>query len=267
MNLIQRLMGRRQFLIAAGAASTSGLGFKKLAGVFNPVIQTGLVMASDKPAGVAKESGKAGTDGNFSNRYSHLLSPLKIGNVVLKNRMIQTISLPPFMQGPETFPSEQVISHFANLAKNGAAIVTCPYGGEVKPRKELPKGAGHGKMWDIDDESVQNYFAQLTDAIHFYDSKASISLRVTAPEGYNISAGIMGGMGRNTPGKEVPIEQIKNIIDDTVSQAKFYQTLGFDMVNFHVSYRNTTLAESLSPVLNKRTDQYGGSLENRAFRT
>ena len=62
--------------------------------------------------------------GVTSNRYSHLLSPIKIGNVILKNRMIHSRSLPHFLQGPETFPSEAVISHYAGVARNGAAIVT-----------------------------------------------------------------------------------------------------------------------------------------------
>jgi thioredoxin reductase len=47
-------------------------------------------------------------------------------------------------------------------------------------------------------------------------------------------------------------------------QCKLYQRLGFDMVNIYMSYRAHMLARALSPVLNTRTDKYGGSLENRA---
>ena len=50
----------------------------------------------------------------MSHRYNHLLSPLKIGNVVLKNRMIASNALPHFLQGPETYPSDNVISFYAN---------------------------------------------------------------------------------------------------------------------------------------------------------
>ena len=98
MNLIKSLMGRRQFLIAAGVTSTSALALNKLAGVVDPVFQTGVAMASER-------TGDCRCEGNISNRYSHLLSPLKIGNVVLKNRMMATRALPSHLQGPETFPS------------------------------------------------------------------------------------------------------------------------------------------------------------------
>ena len=112
MNIIKSLMGRRQFLIAAGVTPALGLGCKKLARIFDPGVQSGVAMAYEK----------SGTAGKVSNRYRHLLSPLRIGNVVLKNRMMQTVSFPRFMQGPETFPSEQIINHYGNIAKNGAAI-------------------------------------------------------------------------------------------------------------------------------------------------
>lgn len=40
----------------------------------------------------------------MNNRYSHLLSPIRIGNVVLKNRMISTNSMPHYLMGPEDIP-------------------------------------------------------------------------------------------------------------------------------------------------------------------
>ena len=58
-------------------------------------------------------------------KYQHLLSPLKIGNIVLKNRMMASNSLPLFLQGPEPYPAASTIAHYVNKAKNGAAVVTC----------------------------------------------------------------------------------------------------------------------------------------------
>jgi len=70
MSLIKSLMGRRQFLIAAGVTSTSAMALHKLGTMSNPVFQTGAAIAAEK----------AGTAGNKAagNRYSHLLSPVKI---------------------------------------------------------------------------------------------------------------------------------------------------------------------------------------------
>ncbi|MDB9822941.1 FAD-dependent oxidoreductase [Deltaproteobacteria bacterium] len=246
MKLIRSLMGRRQFLIAAGAASTLGLGYKKITGFFNPGIQTNVAMASDKPDA-------EGTEEFYSDRYSHLLSPLKIGNVVLKNRMLATRSLPSHLQGPETYPADPVMSHVANVARNGAAIVTVSL-----------------EKFDLDNAGVQNYIAQLTDAIHFYGAKANVCLtQFQEPRGYSISditPPVWSGQRRYFmfgQSKEMPVDMIHKMNEDFGKLAKRYQELGFDMACIYMSYRSSIFACSLSPAMNKRTDQYGGSLENR----
>jgi 2,4-dienoyl-CoA reductase-like NADH-dependent reductase (Old Yellow Enzyme family)/thioredoxin reductase len=297
MKSIKSLMGRRPFLIATGVASTSALTFKQLSGS-----QKSIATAAENP-------GSSGMKGAFSSRYNHLLSPIKAGNVILKNRMIHSRSLPHFLQGPENFPAETVISHYAGVARNGAAIVTIKGGNVLRDRKTLQGDSAHMTMWDVDDPAVQNYYAQLADAIHFYDSKASVGLNIPMPSGYSISestggtgggpgempgAGMPGGgpggrgeapggampggplgggtggssatmsMGFMSAGKEIPVNLIQEMIENAVKQSKFYQNLGYDMVNIYMSYRSHMLAHALSPALNKRTDKYGGSIENRA---
>lgn len=56
--------------------------------------------------------------------YKHILSPVKVGGLVLKNRFVSSDSLPHFLQGSELFPNDQVINHVVSQAKNGAAVVT-----------------------------------------------------------------------------------------------------------------------------------------------
>jgi 2,4-dienoyl-CoA reductase-like NADH-dependent reductase (Old Yellow Enzyme family)/thioredoxin reductase len=261
MKMFQSLLGRRQFLVAAGVTSTSALAAGKLAGIVDPVFKTSDATASEKPGTAERKSITIN-----SGRYSHLLSPIKIGNVVIKNRMIHSRSLPHFLQGPETFPSEAVIQHYAGVARNGAAIVTVK-GGRMRDRKTLSGDSAHGTIWDTDDPAVQNYYAQMADAIHFYDSMASVGLNLSTPDGYaisNLDVAIPRGLSSIQPGKEIPVKMIQDIIDDAANQAKFYQNLGYDMVNIYMSYRAHILAHALSPALNKRTDKYGGSLENRA---
>jgi 2,4-dienoyl-CoA reductase-like NADH-dependent reductase (Old Yellow Enzyme family)/thioredoxin reductase len=297
MNLIKSLMGRRQFLIATGAASTAAMTCKNFTG-----FQTNAAMAAEK-------SGVGGIKGAFSNKYSHLLSPLKIGNVVLKSRMMQSDSFPRFLQGPETFPAEQVISWYANVAKNGCAVCMvfkgedvvkagesaqtpgAGQGGQMPGRGEggqMPGGGEGGPMpgggqgeqlpsgdveymprWDRDEQRVQNYFAQMTDSIHFHGSKAALGMMPDFDRAYsfgNISAmyNPYNDTTTMTPGKEIPIELIQKAIEGVVKRARFYQALGFDMAQFHMSYRNNHMAHALSPVINTRKDKYGGSLENRA---
>jgi 2,4-dienoyl-CoA reductase-like NADH-dependent reductase (Old Yellow Enzyme family)/thioredoxin reductase len=253
MAKFRSLMGRRQFMAGAAATSASALlckGFSR---------KTGTAAAAETAGAQAAVQGG-------SPRYAHLLSPLKVGNVVLKNRMIHSRSLPHFFQGPESFPSEQVISHYATVARSAAVVTLRGINPSLGSRDTLHGDSAHNAIWNINDPSVHNYISQMVDAVHFYGAKASLGIYIPAPKGYTISnASVPGKMGMGTEeGNEIPVEKMQAMIDDTVAQLLFYQTLGFDMVNIYMSYRAHLLAHALSPALNKRTDKYGGSRENRA---
>ena len=133
---------------------------------------------------------------------------------------------------------------------------------------------------------------QLTDAIHFYGSKASISVQVTAPQGYGVytTQGETGGPAvpekpplkendlpsapqskappiqpfRSGPEQAITEELMEDVIQKTIERIRYYKNCGFDMCTLHMAYRATLLSKFLSPLTNKRTDEYGGSMENRA---
>ena len=173
MSLIRSLMGRRQFLIAAGAASTSALALRKLAGVVDPGFQTGIANASERQSDASLKE--------MNNRYSHLLSPIKVGSMFLKNRIYSPNAVPHFLQGPENFPSEVSRAYVANLAKNGAAIVNC-WVLTNRVREELHGDSAHMLIYDLQDYGVQNYLDQMVECVHAYGSKASVFIRVAPPE-------------------------------------------------------------------------------------
>ena len=47
----------------------------------------------------------------MSKKYKHILSPLKVGNVILKSRLLSANALPHFLQGPELYPSDAVVDY------------------------------------------------------------------------------------------------------------------------------------------------------------
>ncbi len=228
----------------------------------------------------------------MSNKYQNLLSPIKIGNVVFKNRIIASPSKPHFIQGPEPYPADSTITHYANKAKNGAAIVTCgvalPEHDPGKSKKELlqeradhpsdfnperpahPWG-GHLTPWNLLDGGCQHYMSELAAAIHFYGSKASMAIVVDMPEQYDVSTGIppftvcgAGEFPRLSKTKEIPAYLLDGIAEEYTLRASLLKEVGFDMVFLHMAYRAWLLGRFISPITNKRTDQYGGSLENLA---
>jgi 2,4-dienoyl-CoA reductase-like NADH-dependent reductase (Old Yellow Enzyme family)/thioredoxin reductase len=198
-------------------------------------------------------------------RYPNLLSPYRVGNAVLKNRMTASPSRPHFIQGPEQYPSDGLITHYANKAKNGASVVTCN-GFSPMP---LPDHS-HDQVLNLYDGQCQHYIAQMVEAIHFYGSKASLFIVPGFPKGYDASSGIpsvaiAGDGSASVTGREIPADMLEKIADDYAYQALVAKKeMGFDMAFLHMSYRGMLPARFLSPLTNKRTDEFGGSLENRA---
>ena len=205
------------------------------------------------------------------NKYPLLTSPIKIGHTLLKSRLLATRALPHFLQGGETHPTDSVINYYANIAKNGAAIVTVSGGFELQDRRNMPvNDMQHAPMYDPSEPAGQNYFSQLAEAIHFYGSLASVSIQRMDPPGYNISdfapedAAAFQGEYFIPVGRALTKPVMEEMIDNVVHTAKLYQSFGFDMVCLYMPYRSSILACCLSPAINKRTDEYGGCLENRA---
>lgn len=208
----------------------------------------------------------------MSNKYPNLLSPIKIGNTIFRNRLIASRSSPRFIQGSEKYPTEPLITHYANKAKNGAALVTCGGVGmpHVIPDSAIETYSADTILpgtFDIYDTQCQMCLSQLTEAIHFYGAKASMQINGYVPVKYDVSPGILTvDVGMNTPrkGAEIPPDVLEEVAEDFVRQASMMKAVGFDMVYLHMAYRFTILGRFLSWLTNKRTDEYGGSLENQA---
>ena len=205
----------------------------------------------------------------MAQKYKNILSPLVVQGVVLKNRLYGTKGLPHFQQGPETFPSENVMRYYANLAKNGAAVVTVKGMSPLRDRTKMKGDSAHMTMWDISDPATHNYMAQLANLIHYYGSKVFINIQRQQPDGVNISEVTpelcmkLGSPMGMSMGREITKDEIKTMIEGIVNTCKTYQSLGFDGVNLYASYQASIWANAFSPLVNRRTDEYGGDLDGR----
>lgn len=227
-------------------------------------------------------------------KYAHLLAPIKVRGFVFKNRMIASNSLPHFLQGPEPYPAEGVIAHYANKAR-GAAEVACMGINNHTIGKQFPMDLdfGHFPDFDLYDCNCQNYLMQLADVIHYHDSIAAMSIFQGPPSGYPLmkpvgpqveqAAGVNGDTGDVTKPFDVPQQEgfevewldahslpdaydretLDKIIRSYAEQARILKMLSYDMVSIHMAYRGTLPVKFFSPLTNFRTDDLGGSLENR----
>ena len=215
--------------------------------------------------------------------YPHLLQPVKIGKFVLKNRMQSSNSLPHFSQGPEKYPADATIAHFLGRARTGAAFVTMAGFEDMPDMPPMPDhlDMSHFPEFDLRDGQCQNYMVELIEAMHGVGSLVSGSLfsankkfryedengnveYVDANPKVDLGIGATSMMHQEV-GDEVSKEDLVKIAKSYGQRTAIYKRLGFDAVTIHMSYRAQLPGQLLSPLGNKRTDEFGpDSLENRA---
>ncbi len=273
-NNLKSGMSRRALMKMAGATVAGGYLTKHLLG--------GKAVAAETSETSRPDAGPKAAD-----KYPHLLSPIKIGNYILKNRMIGTASSPHYDVGPEPYPNEQLISYYADKAREGASLVVVTQGFEIHPENEEdtlkireqeksdinpnhgPLG-GHFPIWDLANAGGQNLLSQLTEGVHLHGSLVLWKHKLELPDGYDVSpseenTAVSFQFGRSIQArKEIPVEKMQEFIENIALQAALAKECGFDGMYVHMGYRGPLTARFLSKVTNRRTDKYGGSLENRA---
>ena len=199
--------------------------------------------------------------------YEHLLSPLKIGNVTLKNRLLNSKCVSSDAQEPELAGA-----FYEHLARNGAATVTMGVGAFPDCEGKVSKMA----PCRMDDPKVQAQYREICTRVHRHGSLCSASLMAIEPQDVNISdtpnwseIPMTGDYSMNLYNKPgISLERIEGMIQDFVHACVELQKIGFDMATIYMSYRGSILACSLSPLLNQRTDKYGGpTMKDRAALT
>ncbi len=192
----------------------------------------------------------------MNKNFPHATTPIRIGNMVLKNRIISAPSTMHSLSNGELYPTEDAIRFFEERARAGVGMVTCA---GIKVGADVADD-GHNTAWDTRDNNHRNKLMELAERIHFYGAKASMELIGIFPMGFTVSDGcsIMGGPG----GHEITHEAMEEFKQDWVDAAQALVECGFDAILIH-SGHSVPLAQFLSPLTNKRTDAYGGSTENR----
>ncbi|MFA9495147.1 MAG: FAD-dependent oxidoreductase [Candidatus Bathyarchaeota archaeon] len=186
---------------------------------------------------------------------------MKLGPFTLKNR-IQ--SAPMGVYGtPEGYLTNEGVAYYELRAKGGAAIVT------IGESMVDSTGTSHGRVTPLDDPGILPSLINTTDAIKRHGAIASIELlhagtrsRTDRPDGavYGPSAGTSFYGKQIIEMDEAEIERVVNAFSDAAEMAK---RGGVQMCMIHGGH-GWLLSQFLSPLHNQRTDQFGGSIENRA---
>ena len=176
----------------------------------------------------------------MSKKFPHAMSPIRIGNVVLKNRIVSAPSTMHSMSNGELYPSEDAMAFFEERARAGVGMVTVA---GVKVGKDV-QDDGAMTAWDVNVPNHRNKMMELVERIHFYGAKASMELIGIFPEGYTVSDGCsIMGWGE---GHEITREAMEEFKNDWVDAAEKLAECGFDAILIH-SGHSCPLAQFLSP--------------------
>ncbi len=200
----------------------------------------------------------------MSCKFPLLFSPMKVGNLVARNR-IETGPMSMTEMDAKEGLTEDSIAFYANLARGGAAIVTV---GESIIRTE--NGKTHPQMLMLDRDEVLPSLVKVADAVHAHGALINIEIShggAMADAAYNNGHQTMGPSGYvdewGDEIKEMTREDMDDVAEAFVEAVETVRKCGFDMAQIHFAH-GWLLSQFLSPLYNKRTDEYGGSMENRA---
>lgn len=197
-------------------------------------------------------------------KYPILSSPIKIGTVTLKNRTVMT-AMGVAMANLDGTVNDKVIAYYEERAKGGVGLII--------PEFTRVSEAGPGTLSQLsltDDKHIEP-MSQLVSAVHQHGAKIFIQLHHAGRQSYNV---LVGGAPLVAPSaipcgycqqetRALELEEIPQVEEEFIQAARRAKAAGADGVELHCTH-GYLLHQFLSPYANKRTDAYGGSVENRA---
>jgi len=193
--------------------------------------------------------------------FPKLFSPIKINQTEIKNRLVfPSLGL---LYSLDRKLNDRFINFYKERAKGGVGIVTVgPIGIDY---------LGSGVMApSIDNDEAIPSFSNLAKTIQAEGSKAWIQLFHAGAYSYSFAIGgkkalapsaVYSKYTKDTPA-EMTIEDIKTVQEAFIRGAERAKEAGFDGVEI-IGSAGYLITQFLSPLKNKRTDEYGGSFENR----
>lgn len=203
-------------------------------------------------------------------RFSKLFSAGQVGSLRLKNRIIMP-AMGTFLTSDTEAVTPKLIDHYVARAKGGVGLIIVEGCAVVDSRL--------GGLWHLirldNDKYIAGHY-ELVETVHLSGARIVLQLlhpgrlaSLEATEGRQPVAPspimvqtpelIFPGM---VPPREISPDEIGELVEDFASAAARARRAGYDGVECHGAH-GYLIHEFLSPVTNKRADNYGGSIENR----
>ncbi|RUR31248.1 dimethylglycine demethylation protein DgcA [Vreelandella nanhaiensis] len=197
--------------------------------------------------------------------FEALFKPIQIGSQTIRNRVVSTAHAEVYAtDGGMT--TDRYVKYYEEKAKGGCGLCIC--GGSSIVSIDSPQG-----WWssvNLSTDRIIPHFQNLADAVHKHGGKIMIQIthmgRRSRWDGYDWStllspSGIREPVHRSTC-KTIEVEEIHRIIHDFTQAARRAKEGGLDGVELSAVHQHL-IDQFWSPRVNKRTDEWGGSFENR----
>lgn len=201
----------------------------------------------------------------MTSRLSKLFEPVSIGSMHLKNRIVMPPIGTNYAEDGGTI-GPQTIGYYEARARGGAGLIIVE-GSAPSMQSTMPHQASLGS-----DEHIPGW-QKLTDAVHKHNARVAIQIMHSTVEYRNggivqvspspvvVPARFTGHRG--TPPHELTAEEISERVGWFATAARRAREAGFDGVEVHGAHQYL-VASFLSSATNRRQDQYGGPIKNKA---
>lgn len=200
---------------------------------------------------------------NMKKKYPKIFEPLTIKRTTIKNRIAMT---PMGTNYGETSGemSPRHMNYYNQRAKGGVGLIILE-----NANVDYPVGSNGTSQIRIDHDSFMPRFYQLVETLHKSGSTVAIQINHAGASASSARTGVPTISSSDVPtkvGGETPRPMTREEIEHTVKKygeaAKRAQDIGFDAVEIHCGH-SYLLSQFISPYYNHRTDEFGGSVENR----
>jgi 2,4-dienoyl-CoA reductase-like NADH-dependent reductase (Old Yellow Enzyme family)/thioredoxin reductase len=195
-------------------------------------------------------------------QFKKLFEPIRIGQMRLKNRIVMS-SMGTKYSVDHGHVSQRQIDYYEARAKGGVGLINT----------EMTAISSTGRHRDsqaaISDDSYIPGFHSLAEAVHKHGAKIAVQLNHAGREIDTASTGFppVGPSAVPTTSGIIPhvltTEEIAEIVQQFSAAARRAKEAGIDGVEIHAAH-SYLLASFISGAFNKRTDNYGGTIQNRA---
>lgn len=196
------------------------------------------------------------------NNFPHLFEPIQIGKTTVKNR----IFMPPLSTNlaDKGYVTDALVEHYSNRARGGVGLIVTEVTTVEPTYTYLP-----GDMSIYDDSYIPGW-KKLVDAVHKYDTKILSQLFHPAYMAFPvpgtpqlIAPSNVGPYYAKSAPRAVTVEELHVLVRQFGEAALRFKKAGGDGVEIQCAHAHGLLGGFLTPLYNKRTDEYGGDINGR----